>query len=58
MFSARQDVDPPIHSKSPEKPYSVYSRSEKWAIVIIASVAGLYSGEIFSELLTYLSLTL
>ena len=41
-FSERQDVDPPIHLKSPEKPYSVYSRLEKWAIVIIASVAGIF----------------
>ncbi|KAI0782355.1 MFS general substrate transporter [Irpex lacteus] len=28
---------------APEKAYSVYSRSEKWVIVVIASVAGIFS---------------
>jgi len=32
----------PKNEKHAEKPYSIYTRSEKWFIVIIISVAGLF----------------
>ena len=30
------------NEKTAEKPYSIYTNSEKWFIVVIASVAGLF----------------
>ncbi|KAH7913087.1 major facilitator superfamily domain-containing protein [Hygrophoropsis aurantiaca] len=38
-----QDAPPPPDQKSVERPYSIYTRSEKWLIVAIASAAGVFS---------------
>ncbi|TGO65364.1 hypothetical protein BOTNAR_0079g00320 [Botryotinia narcissicola] len=42
-------VDPPLHEKlpmtpMPEEPYHIFSPKQKWTLVIIIGVAGLFSG--------------
>lgn len=43
IVAAAEPVMVPAVTSTEEEPYSIYTRREKWIIVIMISVAGLYS---------------